>query len=237
MKVPRWLWVTAVLVLAGVTAAVVVSRAMVRSVAKDESVGMILVSADGLTLAGSDSGCGLATLEVAETRDTVTVWLRRYPDLTMAPGICAIRSFTAQLHSPVGSRRLVDGVTHRSLPAFDGKGILRPAQLPAGFVHRYDTASFGDESVVHSTVGCVQIYSTDESYDKVILIAQDVGATWSVPEGAVEVPVTVRGHPGTAIPGELEWSESGQLFTIRSMSYAYATLSAEQLLAIAESLR
>jgi hypothetical protein len=46
----------------------------------------------------------------------------------------------------------------------------------------------------------------------------------------------VHGHPGTAIRGEIEWTESGQLFTIRSATYAYAALSQQDLIAIGDSL-
>ena len=47
----------------------------------------------------------------------------------------------------------------------------------------------------------------------------------------------MHGHAGTAIPGEIEWTESGQLFTIRSVTYAYATLSQQDLIAIGDSLQ
>jgi hypothetical protein len=232
----RRLIVTAVLVLAGVAAAVGTSWSVARSTTRYKSPGEVLVSADGRTLAVSQTGCGTAALDVRESRTAVTVRLRIGVDIMPAPGACAIRSFTAQLAAPVGSRRLVDGVTGKSLPAFDGKGILRPARLPPGFVHRYDTASLGDETVRNGTVGCVQLFTKGDSYDELIWISQDIGATWQVPDGVTETPVQVRGHPGTAIPGEIEWTEAGQMFTIRSMTYAYATLSTAQLLAIADSM-
>jgi hypothetical protein len=47
----------------------------------------------------------------------------------------------------------------------------------------------------------------------------------------------VRGQPGLAINGEIEWTEHGQLFTVQSMTYSYATLGPSELIAIADSLR
>jgi hypothetical protein len=47
----------------------------------------------------------------------------------------------------------------------------------------------------------------------------------------------VRGRPGFALAGEIEWTEHGELFTIQSITYAYATLPTPVLIAIANSLR
>jgi hypothetical protein len=51
----------------------------------------------------------------------------------------------------------------------------------------------------------------------------------------------MRYRPGAPRHGHLqpkiEWTESGQLFTIRSMTYAYAALSQQDLTAIGDSLR
>jgi hypothetical protein len=114
----------------------------------------------------------------------------------------------------------------------------RPAAyLPAGFIHRYDTASFADETVEHATAGCVQLYTQNDSYDEAIWIAQDIGGVWQPPDGVESTPIVVHGHSGTAIPGEIEWTKQGQLFTIRSVTYPYATLSTAELVAIGDGLR
>jgi hypothetical protein len=154
----------------------------------------------------------------------------------IAPGECAMQSFTATLKAPVGSRTLIDGVTHAKLSSFDGVGILRPSYLPEGFIHRYDTASFPDETVANSSAGCVQLYTQGDSYDEAIWITQDIGGVWQAPDGVASNPIVVHGHAGSAIPGEIEWTESGQLFTVRSKTYAYATLSQQDLVAIGDSL-
>jgi hypothetical protein len=204
----------------------------------DQSAGPILVSADQRTLASTvHSGCSEGTLDVDEGTSTVTVRLHLWPSVMIAPGTCAMQTFTATLKSPLGSRRLVDGVTHAELPSFDGAGILRPTYLPAGFIHRYDTASFPSETVGHATAGCVQLYTQNDSYDEAIWITQDIGGVWQPPDGVGSTPIVVRGHRGTAVPGEIEWAEDGQLFTIRSVTYAYATLSPQELVAIGDSLR
>jgi len=83
----------------------------------------------------------------------------------------------------------------------------------------------------------VQLYTQGDSYDEAIWITQDIGGQWEAPDGVSSTPIEVHGQPGTAVPGEIEWTESGQLFTIRSMTYAYATLSQQDLIAIGDSLR
>jgi hypothetical protein len=226
---------TAVGVLLGVGGAHLASSTVVGHYA---SPGSILVSADQRSLASTvSSGCATGDLEVQETADTVTLRLHLWPDIMIAPGECAMQSFTATLRAPLGSRHLVDGVTHAELPSFNGSGILRPTYLPPGFIHRYDTASFPDETVSGSKGGCVQLYTQPDSYDEAIWITQDIGGVFQTPEQASDIAIVVRGLPGIAIPGEIEWTENGQLFTIRSVTYAYATLSQDELIAIANGLR
>jgi len=204
----------------------------------DNSPGPILISADQRTLAGTVGGsCSSGYLKVAETTRTVTVVLHRSPNFMIAPGACAIETFVARLKAPLGTRRLVDGVTHAALPSFDGSGILRPAYLPTGFIHRYDTATFPDEDITGVAAGCVQVYSQDSGYDESIWITQRDAAAWSAPDGVTVQPVTVRGQSGLAIPGEIEWTEHGQLITIESRTYAYATLTTADLIRIAANLR
>jgi hypothetical protein len=237
-RILRGVLVGAAFVAVGVVAAVIGSRLAVGGVTRYRSPGPLYISADGLTLAASGAGgCGGGVLEARETARTVTVRLRAYPDVMIAPGVCAIRSFVTTLNAPLGDRRLVDGVTNETLIGFDGKGMLRPTTLPPGYAHRYDTAAVPTETVHWGQSGAVQIYSGDDSYDETLWIEQAPGAQWQPPAGVVEQPVTVRGHPGTAIAGEIEWTENGQLLVIRSVTYAYATLSTAQLVAVAESLR
>jgi hypothetical protein len=201
------------------------------------SPGSILVSADQQTLASTvSSSCTSGELEAQETDQTVTLRIRLSRDVMPVPGTCAMQTFTATLQAPLGSRRLVDGVTHAELPSFNGAGILRPAYLPPGFIHRYDTATFPSETVDDSRVGCIQLYTQNDSYDEAIWITQDIGGVWHPPAGVPETPIVVRGHSGTALAGEIQWTENGQLFTIRSVTYAYATLSRDELIAIAEGL-
>jgi hypothetical protein len=201
------------------------------------SPGQLLISADQRTLASTVVRCASGSLEAHETRKTITVRLHLLPQIMIGAGECAMQSFTTTLKAPVGSRTLIDGVTQAKLPSFDGGNILRPTYLPAGFIHRYDTASFPEETVANASVGFIQLYTQGDSYDESIWITQDTGGQWLAPDGAAGTPIVVHGHPGTAIPGEIEWTEAGQLFTIRSMTYAYATLSQQHLIAIGDSLR
>jgi hypothetical protein len=221
----------------GTAIAFVLSYGVVHTLESDQPVRSLLVSADGRTLAGSLPGCTSGWLETEETDTHVAVWLHTHESIMLFPGSCGMQSFTATLRRPLGNRLLVDGVTRRALAPFNGTGILRPARLPAGFVHRYDTATFPDETTLGGTSGCVQAYSKADEFDETVWITQSPGARWKVPDGAREQPITVRGHAGTAIPGEIEWTERGQLVTVQSRAYAYAVLSTAQLLDIAESLR
>jgi hypothetical protein len=225
----------AVFVAVGTAVALVLSSGTVLGLVTDRPLLSVLVSGDGRTIAGTLPGCTAGWLEVEETDTHVAVWLHTHNG-AMLPGSCGIESFTGTLHRPLGNRILVDGVTHQALATFNGTGILRPARLPADYVHRYDTASFPDETTVGGTAGCVQTYSKDDGFDELIWISQVPGARWKAPDGVTEQPITVRGHPGTAIPGEIEWTERGQLFTVQSRAYAYEVLTTAQLLDIADSL-
>ncbi len=221
----------------GVLVALVLSYGSVHVLQSDRPIGYLLVSADGLTLAGTEEGCYNGRLEVQESDDWVAVWLHAYPVVTL-PGECAMESFQATLRRPLGNRLLVDGKTREVVRSFNGSGILRPARLPDGFVHRYDTASFPDENVVAPDLaGCVQLYTEPDGFDQALWISQVPGGRWKPPDGVTPQPISVRGYPGYAIPGEIVWTERGQLVTVESRAYAYAVLSTAQLLDIAENLR
>jgi hypothetical protein len=84
---------------------------------------------------------------------------------------------------------------------------------------------------------CTQVYTQSDSYDEAIWVSQIADGHWLTPPGVTATPIVVRGQPGLAVNGEIEWAQHGQLFTIQSMTYAYATLSIPDLVAIANSLR
>jgi hypothetical protein len=141
------------------------------------------------------------------------------------------------LRRPLGNRILVDGVTHEAVPSFSGTGILRPATLPGGWVHRYDTVSVPVEEVAGGKAGCVQLYTAPDGFDEALWITQVPDGQWKPPDGVTPQRISVRGYPGFAIPGEIVWTERGQFVSVESRAYAYAVLSTDQLLAIANSLR
>lgn len=208
----------------------------------DESPGFILVSPDQRTLASAiaqHGNCDDGSLKVTETSRTVTVVWHRVPAGLQLFGDCTgISASVAHLRAPLGSRRLVDGITHASLPSFDGTTMLHPTLLPDGFAHRYDAATLRDDNdVTGGTAGCVQVYTHADSWEEALWITQQPGAVWTPPADVTPQPVTVRGSPGQAIPGEIEWTENGQLITVRSHSYAYALLDTAELVRIADSLR
>jgi hypothetical protein len=50
---------------------------------------------------------------------------------------------------------------------------------------------------------------------------------WHAPEGVASTPIVVHGHPGTAIPGEIEWTE--QQVTVRHCSGSRNGVAVEPL--------
>jgi hypothetical protein len=225
-------------VVAGIVIGFTVARWVSSWKAHYESPGSILISADQRTLTASAGGsCMTGTLDVQESPDAVVIRVHTVPVSMIAPGACAIEIFSARLSAPLGKRQLIDGVTGARLPSFRGEGILRPAFLPSGFVHRYDAAFLGSDTVSDASAGCTQVYTQGNSYDEAIWISQVAGGRWRTPAGISATPIVVRGRSGLAIGGEIEWTQNGQLFTIQSMTYAYATLGTRDLIAIANSLR
>ena len=225
-------------VVAGIAIGFLVARWLNSSAGHYESPGSILVSADQRTLTASAGGCSTGTLNVQESPNAVVLKVHLAPAFMIGPGACAIENFpSARLRAPLGSRQLIDGVTGARLPSFRGKSILRPAFLPSGFVHRYDAAFIGSDTVAGASAGCTQVFTQGDSYDEAIWISQIAGGHWRTPAGITAAPIVVRGQPGLAVSGEIEWTQHGQLFTIQSVTYAYATLGKSQLIAIANSLR
>jgi hypothetical protein len=225
-------------VIAGIVIGFAVARWTTSSEGQYESPGSILISADERTLTASAGGsCTSGTLDVRESPGTVVVSVHTVPAFMIGPGSCGIEIFSARLSTPLGSRQLIDGVTGARLPSFRGQGILRPAFLPSRFVHRYDAAFLGSDTVAGASAGCTQVFTQGDSYDEAIWISQVAGGHWRTPDGITATPIVVRGRHGLAINGEIEWTQDGQLFTIQSMTYAYATLGTRDLIAIANSLK
>lgn len=225
-------------VIAGIVIGLTLPRSVIPAAGQDVSPGTILISADQRTLTASQGGsCANGTLDVQETPETVVVRVHMVPEAMGSPGLCALEIFSARLSAPLGSRQLVDGITGHRLPSFRGQGILRPSVLPAGFGHRYDAAFLGSDTIDGSSAGCTQVFTLGDSYDEAIWISQVTGGRWHTPDGVTATAITVRGQPGLAINGEIEWTQDGQLFTVQSMTYAYAILGTGELIAIANSLR
>ena len=235
-RLPAWLRIAALFTAISIVLGVAGAQAtMTKLVVGDQPAGQVMISADQRTLVIEATRCGNGTLTVLETASTVTVRLHLGPDLEL--GDCPWQTFTATLTAPIGSRRLVDAVTHAELPSVDGGAILRPTYLPPGFIHGYDAALFPRQTVGPASARYLQLYAQNRSYEEALWITQYPGGVWQPPDGVTSTPIVVRGHPGTAVPGEIDWTERGQLFTIRSMTYAYAVLSQQELVAIGDSLR
>ena len=58
-----------------------------------------------------------------------------------------------------------------------------------------------------------------------IWITEDSGEDWHAPDGLTSTHIEIRGYLAHRHPaGEIKWTEQGPQVTIRSMTYAYATL-------------
>lgn len=219
---------------------------------RDEPVAEVLVSADGRTLSASVTGFCLpsAGLSAQETRDAVTVRLAGLPrgdgagaaggsgieSSTCTSGMGA-RTYTVALPEPLGARRVVDASDGLGVPVFDERSVLRPGALPAGYVHVYDAALYGDGDGRYGSnwdASCTQVFA--DAQGDLLWITQSHGKHW--PDGwGPSLPLApVRHSVARYRTGMLAWQEDGESFVLSSTPVLSAPLSTTQLVAIAEGL-
>ena len=246
-------WACAVVLVAGVGYGVYFWLAPGRvSDTYSNDVGRVLVSADGLTLSATAPGqqrgdCQDNTsndLAVSETSRTVE--LRVHTRTTQggfgpcAPGTVAGPAvLSVRLSSALWGRTLVGG-DGRPLAYFDGRTMLVPHPVPSGYrlFQVYPGAGLVPW-LKGSAPAVVQDYLADRS---TLLIAQQVGVTWSAPDNVPTKDIVVSGHPAHLYTDRasvgVEWAEGGQIIqVISSGDQVPGPAQIDTTVAIAQSLR
>jgi len=125
------------------------------------------------------------------------------------------------LTSPLGSRRLVDAVTGRTIPCFDQRTALLLPEM-AGWSPRPAPADFTTNVAYFGGSGAAVLAerlsgadaSTGQPDGMLLMIVQVAGGGWHPPAGTAITHVLVRGLPGLAAPGIIVWSEGGHTVAV-----------------------
>ena len=199
--------------------------------------GSTMVSADGrtITVGGFAGPCfGTVRAYAKETHSQVRLWLR-YVTPTQH-GVCneatvLIRSLQVRLAVSLGHRTLVDGATGRPVAFFNGRYLLRPSAIPAGY--KLDSI-WPLAGILSSNVpGATQVYL---SSGKEIDIEQSAGRlTLPLVGGSKPTAIRVRGHEGTATINAISWREHNLNVLIHVIGSAHRVLSTRALIALADS--
>jgi hypothetical protein len=157
----------------------------------------------------------------------------------------------AQLHSPLGHRRLVDAVTGRVVPSIDQDGALRLAPaagwVPMSVLDDVTTSVpfFGGPGAAVLAENFIGLGPRTRQPDgATLVIVQVAGGGWHPPARTATRKVLVRGRPGLAAPGIIVWPEAGRTIAVIGQGPAprlpgppsRAPLPLAALLAIAASL-
>ncbi|WP_104814151.1 hypothetical protein [Kitasatospora sp. MMS16-BH015] len=119
-----------------------------------------------------------------------------------------------QLAQPLGHRALVDRATGAALKSFDGRRLLHPARIPAGYRLSY-TAPLGA-----ATTGAVQHWQSPTAIGDLSLTQVDGPLSAAVNAVGLGLhnpyrsspPLVVHGHPAIQFDysGAIAWSENGE---------------------------
>jgi hypothetical protein len=152
-----------------------------------------------------------------------------------------LRSVTAHLVAPLGTRALLEGAARRPHVAFDGARLARPGWLPDGWrLQREGASSSGDD-----TRAWTRKFGPDRpAAAAAACTPSDAGVTViQAPDPGLQVPAdaheVVHGHPASGRDGEgLTWSEAGWTFTVRSDGACVGDrlASKDEILHVAEGL-
>lgn len=208
--------------------------------------GPAMVSADGrtVTVGGFSYPCfGTVSPLAQESARHVRLSLRwTTPNKHGAcnKSMALVPAMDVHLSAPLGARTLVNGDNGRALDWFDGRRVLHPSRLPAGYALQYVSPAVrsGLATGPRYQVGCIQDYQSSTT-GAVLIITQILG-TANTPPDPQDHPtaIRVRGHPGQADAHSITWTEGGQTIRISIYSQGYAPgkpLTVTDLLAIAAS--
>ena len=207
--------------------------------------GTAIVSTDGRTVTVGPfvPPCfGTTTAVAAQTATRVELWLR--DTVPARHGVCQVMKAFAdsqqiRLQAPLGTRKLADGATGRAVAWISARLVLRPAEMPAGYLLRSRTPDVdfsGPQSL--GPAGCVQLYLDDTRTAEHMLYIEQSAGRLRVPAPGPRgwTAIRIRGQPGLATRNLITWREHGLTDYIAVDGPQWPqVLSTGQLIAIADS--
>jgi len=200
-----------------------------------QAISRALVTADGrhIVVPVSVGGCvQRSVLTATETRSRVTIVLTQFLTTGGAcPASVGLGPASVVLREPLSGRSLLDGVTGRPVPYFDGRKLLRATYLPPGYRFGGYFPGVG--------VSWERQYDPADGKGQLLIIAQVPGRAEAGPAWPAQSQVMVRGQPATVRAGidhalvygrEISWPASGYSFGV----YTILTTSGQRPLSVAE---
>ncbi|MDR2987233.1 MAG: hypothetical protein LBV34_20585 [Nocardiopsaceae bacterium] len=215
--------------------------------------GTAIVSKDGRTITVGEFGsasCGATVRAVARESASRVALLVRSSTPRQTPSFCKYgvapvitTSQNSRLHTPLGSRTLVDGRTGRATAWISARLVLRPTRVPLGYrlANRIIPAADLTRAQSAGPAGCTQFYRSPKKSNELAIIQTAGKLPRSVtPQVIGGHPIRVRGHAGRASRNVITWREDGLtdyilIFGDQSPQDLPQLLTTQQLIGIAES--
>ncbi len=207
-----------------------------------EAIAGALVAPDGrqVVVPYTGGGCVVgARLTATETRSKVTLVLRQVlSGASICPADLIVGlTVTVTLPHPLWGRSLVDGSTHRPIPYFDGRKLLRVTYLPPG----YRFSAYQPYPAPAVTAWEREFVSRGQA-SAPMEVEQVPGNTAVAPSWPVTARIKVDGRPaalsrlisgGQVFGRAITWRAGGYAFVV----YTVMVRAGQQLLSAAELTR
>jgi hypothetical protein len=235
MRVPRAAALAAALLLTGVLAGCSGSEKVTSYQGYD---GTAIVSADGRTVTVGRFGhpcLGTATVFAVQKELLVALWIRDVAPASAQAGSCQANAVQdIRLRAPLGRRKLVNGADLKALRWLDGRLVLHPRMLPAGYALTQVLPGVRTAGPARYGPGCEQVYASEAG---TLSITQSAGSLLVPAPGPPGwQPVHIRGVIGVATRNVITWQERGLTDVISAGNPADPqVLSTAELVAIADS--
>jgi hypothetical protein len=178
--------------------------------------GSAVLRTDGITLLYEDptGPCRSPKLTATESDAQVTLTLTE-SDLGLVNCVRFPRAdpLMVRLAAPLGTRTLLDALSHRVVPVFTERQALIPHRLP-GWQPGPNQVTLGTllPGFGGGDAAVLVQYFTRTTYGLApawMAVVEVAHGGWHSPTGQPTVPITVRGQPGQATDGLIVWSENG----------------------------